>query len=126
MARWDATLWPADPGDIADRLPEIAARVRANLHADPDDEWVDHAIDAAIGYVIVWGDLAEVGLPADDLTATGLVGFAERIYLDPAGPNGTQGAIGDYTTFEPTYTPEHLYRHWRHYFKHLTAGWGIA
>ena len=125
MARWDATLWPADPGDIADRLTEISDRVRVNLHAPDDDEWVEHAINAAIGYVIAWTGRAELGLPSDDLTTFGLVGFAERIYLDQYGPTGAQTAVGD-LSFEPMYTPEHLYRHWRHYFDHLTIGWGIA
>ena len=125
MARWDATMTPTDPGDIADRITEIVARVRANLHAADDNEWVDHAVDAAIQYVIVWTDRTEYGLPADDLTATGIVGFAERIYLDQYAPSGAQSTIGD-DTFDPIYNPEHLYRHWRHYFAHLTSGWGIA
>jgi len=125
MARWDATMWPADPGDIAARVDEIVDRVRQNLHAAADDVWVSSAVQAAIGYVIVHNGLIDTGLPADELTVNGLVVFSTRIYLDGTSPGGVSNAYTD-PTFQPVYQPENLYAHVHHFFDHLAVSWGVA
>jgi hypothetical protein len=112
-------------GPIAARVDEIAERVRENLHADPLDAWVETAVDAALVYVIDQTNRADVGLPDDELTVHGLVGFASRIYLDAFSPGGAQVAVGD-TSFAPIFNPEHLFKHWRHYFLRLYPSWGIG
>ena len=112
-------------GPIAARIPEIAARVATNVHAATADAWIERAVDAAIAYVIEWTNRADVGLPDDALTVTGLVGFAERIYLDAFSPNGAQVAVAD-AGFAPVFQPEHLFKHWRHYFLRLYPSWGVA
>jgi len=112
-------------GPIAARIPEIAARVATNVHAATVDDWIQRAVDAAIAYVIEWTNRADVGLPDDALTVTGLVGFSERIYLDSFSPNGAQVAVAD-ADFSPIFQPEHLAKHWRHYWQHLDVAWGVA
>lgn len=112
-------------GPIESRLPDIVGRVAANVNGDASDEWVVSAVDAAVGYVIDYTNRNTIGLPDDALTVNGLVGFATRIYLDAWNPNGSNVAIGD-PTFEPIYQPEVLDKHWRHYWRRLYVGWGIA
>lgn len=116
-------------GAIEAKLPDIAARVAENLHITSESEdvdvWVASAVDAAVGYVIGATNRSSVGLPDDALTVNGLVGFSTRIYQDGFSPNGVQLAIVD-PTFEPIFQPEHLYKHWRHYFARLQMRWGIA
>ena len=112
-------------GPIATRIPEIAARVATNVHAATTDAWIENAVDAAVLYVISWTGRAAVGLPDDALTVAGLVGFAERIYLDAYSPNGAQVAVAD-ASFAPMFQPEHLFKHWSHYFQRLEIAWGIA
>ena len=112
-------------GPIETRLSEIAARVAANIHSATPDVWVIRAVDAAVVYVIEWTNRTDVGLPDDALTISGLVGFAERIYLDAFSPNGAQVAVAD-AGFAPVFQPEHLYKHWSHYFDHLQVAWGVA
>lgn len=112
-------------GPIEAKLPDLVARVASNLHADAADEWVMSAVDAAVAYVIDYSNRNEIGLPDDALTMNGLVGFATRIYQDGFSPNGVNVAIGD-PMFTPTFSPEHLFKHWRHYFLRLYPKWGIA
>jgi hypothetical protein len=128
--RWAGTVSEIPPvtttlGDIETRLPEIQARVAANLHVVADDPWVEQAVDAAVVYVIDYTARNDVGLPDDNLTAAGLVLFGTRIYLDAFSPGGAQVAVAD-PTFEPIFQPEHLFKHVRHYFMRLTSQWGVA
>ena len=112
-------------GPIGTRLPEIAARVATNVHAATADDWLQRAVDAAILYVINDTGRADVGLPDDALTVTGLVVFAERIYLDAFSPNGAQVAVAD-AGFAPIFQPEHLYKHVRHFFLRLKMEFGVG
>lgn len=116
-------------GPIETKRPAIIGRVSANVHVaydvDAPDEWVSSAVDAAIVYVIRQTNRQAVGLPDDALTTNGLIGFATRIFLDGFSANGAQVAIGD-PSFEPIFQPEHLFKHWRHYFTQLYPRWGIA
>lgn len=124
----ETAIPPVDPevGDIGDRLEEIVARVMENLGAEgQDDTWYLSAVNAALLYVIEHENRYTVGLPDDEITVNGLVGFATRIYLDAFSPGGAQVAIGD-PSFTPIFQPEHLYKHWRHYFARLRGAWGIA
>jgi len=113
-------------GEIETRVPEIVDRVAVNVHSSTEeDAWIENAVDAAVLYVIEWTGRGEVGLPDDALAVTGLVGFAERLYLDAFSPNGAQVAVAD-ASFAPVFQPEHLFKHWRHYFLHLQVSWGIG
>jgi len=113
-------------GPIETRLSEIAARVATNVHSSiEEDVWVENAVDAAVLYVINDTGRADLGLPDDALTVTGLTVFAERIYLDAFSPNGAQVAVAD-AGFAPIFQPEHLYKHVRHYFRHLTMEFGVG
>jgi len=112
-------------GPIGTRIPEIVARVAANVHGSTTDVFIDNAVDAALVYVINWTNRADVGLPDDALVVNGLVGFAERIYLDSFSPNGAQVAVAD-AGFAPLFQPEHLAKHWSHYWKHLQVAWGVS
>lgn len=109
---------PVDPATV------IAA-VAGNLNKPGTDEAVIRSVDAAITYVARVTGRAEIGIPDDALTVTGLVVFAERIYLDQFAPNGAIGAIGA-GEFDPMYTPEDLYRHVHHYFDGLAFTWSIS
>ena len=117
-------------GPIEAKRDELIDRVRENLHViagtveDPE-LWVPSAVDSAIGYVIDYSNRNSVGLPDDALTCNGIVGFATRIYQDAFAPRGVQLAISD-AIFEPVFTPEHLFKHWRHYFLRLYVRWGVA
>jgi len=113
-------------GPIETRLTEIADRVATNVHSSTEEDvWVENAVDAALVYVINDTGRADVGLPDDALTATGLIVFAERIYLDAFSPNGAQVAVAD-AGFAPIFQPEHLYKHVRHYFRRLQISWGVG
>ena len=112
-------------GPIEAVMPDLVERVRKNLHAAPDDEQVAEAVSAAVLYVIDYSDRNELGLPDDALTQNGIVGYATRIYQDAFSPSGAQVAVGD-PFFAPVFAPEHLFKHWRHYFLRLYVGWGIA
>lgn len=112
-------------GPIDDMLSTIVARVADNLHADPDDVWVIGAVEAAAEYVTVWTNRETLGLPDDQLTVNGLVGFATRIYQDAFMVGGAQVAVMD-AGFAPIFAPEHLFKHWRHYFNRLNVAWGVA
>ena len=112
-------------GPIEAVLPDLVARVAANLHADASDEWVIGAVDAAVTYVIRQTNRAEIGLPDDFVTRSGIVGFATRIYLDAYHPNGATTAFAD-DTFVPLLNPSALWKHWRDYFTQLYRRWGIA
>ena len=112
-------------GPIEAKRDDLVARLRANLNAAADDIWVAAAIDSAITYVIDQTNRNAIGLPDDLLTQNGIVGFATRIYQDSFMPNGTSVGIGD-PVFTPDFAPEHLFKHWRHYFLRLYPKWGIA
>lgn len=112
-------------GPIEARLPDIVARVAANLHADEADEWLASAVEAAAVWVIDVTNRSTIGLPDDAPTVNGLVGFATRIFGDPFSAGGAQVAIGD-PTFEPIFNPERLDKHWRDYWRRLYRAWGIA
>jgi len=112
-------------GPIGTRLPEIAARVATNVHAATADDWLQRAVNAAVEYVINKEGRSTVGLPDDARTITGLVVFAERMYLNADSPNGAQVAVAD-AGFAPIFQPEHLYKGVRHYFSHLTMEFGVA
>lgn len=112
-------------GDIEQQLPLVVQRVAANLHVDESDQWVIGAVDAAVAYVIDYTNRNAIGLPGDALTMNGLVGFATRIYQDGFAPQQVNVAVGD-PVFEPIFTPEHLFKHWRHYFLRLYVKWGVA
>jgi len=106
-------------------MPELVERVRANLNAAADDEQVSEAVNAAVLYVIDYSGRNDIGLPDDALTQNGIVGYATRIYQDAFSPSGAQVAIGD-PLFTPMFAPEHLFKHWRHYFLRLYVAWGVA
>lgn len=112
-------------GPVEDRIPEIVARVAQNLHVTLPDDWVEQAVDSAVIFVIDRTNRNEIGLPADSLTVSGLVGFSTRIHQDAFSPNGAQVAVGD-GSFEPTFLPENLWKHWRHYFTRLNPAWGVG
>lgn len=112
-------------GPISTLLSTVVGRVADNLHGDPADTWIISAVDAAVEYVTVWTNRETLGLPDDPLTVNGLVGFATRIYLDAFTPGGAQVAVVD-PSFVPIYQPEHLFKHWRHYFNRLDVAWGVA
>lgn len=112
-------------GPISTLLTTVTARVADNLHAELPDEWITSAVDAAVEYVTVWTNRETLGLPDDPLTVNGLVGFATRIYQDAFMPGGASVAIAD-PSFVPIFTPEHLFKHWRHYFNRLNVAWGVA
>lgn len=116
----------ADPliiGPIADKRDEIIARVASALHVPAEDVWVAAAVDSAIEYAIDSTNRDLLGLPDTPLTVSGLVIFAQRLYLD--SPNGAQVAVGD-AGFDPIFLPESLWKHVRHYFDHLDVAWGVA
>ena len=112
-------------GPIEAVLPTIVARVESNLHATTGDVWVTSAVDSAVEYVIDYTNRNDVGLPDDALTQNGIVGFATRIYQDAFMPLGQALAMGD-PAFTPEFAPEHLFKHWRHYFLRLYPKWGVA
>jgi len=111
-------------GPIEDRHDEITARVANNLHTTAD-VWVTSAVDSAIEYVLIKTERVDVGLEDNELTVNGLVGFSERLYLDAFSPNGVNVSVAD-PAFEPIFQPEHLWKHWRHYFEVRKIAWGIA
>lgn len=110
-------------------LAAVADRVAGNVNRPAGDPVVVAAVDAAAIYVSTYavgdpdGDPAAV--PDDALTASGLVVFSTRLYLDQWAPNGAMAAVGD-TSVDPVFTPEDVYRHVHHYFDRLATTWGIA
>lgn len=110
---------------------EVAAVVADNVHRDPADARVLEATAAAWRFVSLAEGLEQPADPPgftvpDDPTVTqGLIGFARAVYLDAMASRGAQVAIGD-VVVDTVYTPEDLYRHWRHYFAHLATSWGVA
>lgn len=116
---------------MADRTA-IAADVAASLHVAADNDAVTRAVDAAAGYVCTVENV-EIADPADPaaslpdtaLVAQGLIGMARAMYLDAVASRGAQVAIGD-TQVDTLFTPEDVYKHWRHYFVGVAASWGFA
>jgi len=102
----------------------IAARVAVLVQRPADDPIVLEAVEAAIEYVAIYTGRAEqdppLEVPSTALVRTGLVGFAQRIYVDQYAPNGTITTGGD--MFDPVRTPVDLWKHWEDYFGPLRVG----
>lgn len=111
----------------------IVSAVAELVHVADTDARVLRAVDAAAGYVVhvenvdasATPDDPVAALPSDALVESGLIGFARALYLDAIASRGQQIAVGD-GVVDTLYTPEDLYRHWRHYFAAVASSWGIA
>lgn len=109
----------------------IAARVALAVRAAADSVDVAGAVDAAIAFVAVTElgveppDDPVAAVRADPLTTQGLFGFSRSLYVDALAARGASVAVGD-GTVDTVFTPEDIYRHWRHYFVPLAAQWGVA
>lgn len=107
-------------------LSDLYARVGELLHVAPTDPAVVGACDAAVLYVATVENLAGPdSVPGDPLTFQGLVGFSRALYLDQLAARGSSVVVADQTV-DTVFTPEDIYRHWRHYFSPLASAWGIA
>lgn len=118
-------------------LTPIYARVADLVHAAPTDVAVTDAVDGAARFVARTCGLVTVDgvtgestvdptlIPDEADYREGLVGFARAWYLDVFASRGAQVAIGD-NVVDTVFTPEDVWRHWRHYFSDLTRSYGIA
>ena len=111
-------------------VSEVAAVVAENVHVASDDAAVVSATEAAWQFAAVAVGLTDdattpTPIPDDPIVSAGLVGFARAVYLDRIASRGSQVALGDSVT-DTVFTPEDPWRHWRHYFAHLTRSWGVA
>ena len=102
-------------------LNVVAGRVADAMGNGVDAADALGAVTAADAYVR--DQTNNTALPDDELTVHGLVGLSVRILRDTDAVNGQPSAGAGY---DAAFTPENLYRHWRHYFVHIERGTGIA
>lgn len=106
-------------------LDTVADRVAALVGAGPADPDVVAAVDAAAEFVVTTGGIEAGEVPDTALAAQGMVGFSRALYLDALASRGANVVLGDQTV-DTVFTPEDIYRHWRHYFASTVEEWGIA
>lgn len=112
-------------------VPEVASIVANNVGVDAADALVLEATYAAWRFVTIAEGLAEASdpptteVPDDPMVTQGLIGFARAVFLDQIASRGAQVALGD-NVVDTVFTPEDIYRHWRHYFAPLATSWGVA
>lgn len=109
----------------------VAARVAELVGIPAPDDAVTSAVLAAEVMVVhaetvpASTDPAVSALPDDALTFEGMVGLSRRLFLDATVTDGSSAVLGDLVA-DVVYAPEDPYRHYRHFFAPLAAGWGVA